>query len=84
MDPIDDGPVAPVNVRAVFADGSVQPLELTYEGINDGAQHEWLATGPIPVDDPRGAVVKILADMIPAKTTISVLFDLGWEHDAAN
>lgn len=66
---LPDEPTPPTNVRAVLADGSIVPLELTYTGW-DGQCHRWKA-----VRTPAWQPVQILCDALPVRTSIEVPVD---------
>jgi hypothetical protein len=62
-------PEPPVNVRLTYADGSELPVSCTYEGWDRVERsHVWLAINPRPDEVPGG----LLADKLPAQTTIAV------------
>jgi hypothetical protein len=64
-------PVPPENMRAVLPDGTVIPIELTYEGRRKGCA-VWRATTAVAV--PHGA--QLLCDKFPGRTTIELGFVL--------
>ncbi len=58
---------APQNVRVVYPDGSVVPVELVHRGRVDGVE-QWDAVCPV-----RSAPgMRVLADMIPGETAINL------------
>lgn len=62
-----DDPAIPVGVRVRLDDGSEVPCECVYDGYRDG-MHVWTATLTVPAQ----RVVALLADELPAKTTIQI------------
>lgn len=75
---VPDGPTPPENVRAVYADGRVVPLELIYRGVDEHGMHLWVA--PVTLTDP-GDRFNLQADMLPANTSVAVSVRLGWLDD---
>ena len=60
-------PVPPENVRVVYADGRVVPVELVYTGVDDEGLHVW-----VPVIELGERPHRILADVVPGRTTITI------------
>lgn len=64
-------PRPPENVRIMFDDGTVIPVECTYRGREDG--HDvWRAV--MPVDVTGHPVFWVQADVLPARSTVEVAF----------
>lgn len=64
------GPEPPQNVRLLLPDGTVIPLECRYLGLRDGL-HVWTTVGTALFSTPGAA---LLADMLPGRTSIRVLW----------
>lgn len=62
-------PPAPVNVRLVYDDGTVVPLELVYIGRSIDGIDEWSATRAVPT--PVGSL-RVMADEIPPHCAITI------------
>lgn len=60
--------IPPSNVRAVYQDGTVIPLEMAYQGKVNGFHH-WVATALV---QPEDGVCEFRADFIPAHSSIEV------------
>jgi hypothetical protein len=57
----------PENVRAVFPDGRVVPVELVYEGWRGGV-HEWHAVIDVALEPGAGLAL----DMLPGHTSVNL------------
>lgn len=62
-------PDPPTNVRILIGDHE-HHVEVVYNGLDEHGQHWWKATTTC-----RGLPTAILADRLPANTSISVEFD---------
>jgi len=57
----------PQGVRLVLADGRVVPVDVMYEGVNEGGEHQW----KVVTDVKDGVVVSVEVAVFPARTAIS-------------
>jgi hypothetical protein len=62
-------PDPPVNVRVHYLDGSEEPVELTYEGIDEDGLHLWVATPLQPLVTPYATITM---DRLPPQTTVQL------------
>lgn len=58
----------PTNVRIMYADGSVVPLECVYTGQDTDGVHVWAAT--LPMRQEEGA--RLLVDELPGMCSVVV------------
>lgn len=63
-----ESPPAPVNVRAVYEDGTEVPLECYYYGINEDDNYVWIVMGLIKLD----GLHEVRAEELPAHTEVNV------------
>ena len=84
----DELPPAPRNVSVTYDDGTVQPLELAYRGVDDSGIHCWRAT--VVLDRAPQAVsietmperTQIVVDVGPLSSKDwHVTGDVEWEVD---
>lgn len=61
-------PPRPEGARLVHPDGTVTPLELAYDGLDEDGQHVWSATTAFTPGRDRVEV-----DRLPGKTSLSLL-----------
>lgn len=61
-------PRPPRNVRAIFPDGRVQPLEVVYGGRDAAGMHRWLVTELLPLVEG----LQVTGDRLDAHSSI------GW------
>jgi hypothetical protein len=67
-------PDPPVNVRIHYLDGSEEPVELTYEGLDEDGLHLWVAT---PLQPPISSYVTVKIDRLPPQTTVALRLPEG-------
>jgi hypothetical protein len=66
-------PKPPKNVRIRYLDGSEDPVELRYEGIDARGLHVWAAVPTAPL---ASSYAQLRADEIPARTKLRLGYTL--------
>lgn len=70
--PPEEEPRRPEGVRARVGDQFIEPVELTYAGIDENGTHEWVALFDIDPDTVDGMHL----DLLPGLTSVSFAFPI--------